>query len=66
VRHTPRAWHLPVALVGIALIVFVGSSRVVLQVHYLSDVLAGYASAAAWVAIWVAGLETARMRQPPR
>jgi undecaprenyl-diphosphatase len=66
VRHTPRAWHLPVALVGIALIVFVGTSRVVLQVHYLSDVLAGYASAAAWVAIWVAGLESARLRQPPR
>lgn len=66
VRHTPRAWHLPVALGGIALILFVGASRVVLQVHYLSDVLAGYASGAAWVAMCIAGIESARMRRPTR
>ena len=62
VRHAPRAWHLPVALTTVALVVFVGSSRVLLQVHYLSDVLAGYASGAAWVALWIAGLEAARWR----
>jgi undecaprenyl-diphosphatase len=60
VRHTPRAWHIPVAVVTVALIVFVGSSRVLLQVHYFSDVLAGYASAAAWSALCIAGLETVR------
>jgi membrane-associated phospholipid phosphatase len=62
VRHTPRGWHIPIAVVTAALIVFVGSSRVILQVHYFSDVLAGYASAAAWSALCIAGLETARWR----
>jgi membrane-associated phospholipid phosphatase len=62
VRQTPRKWHIPIAVVTVALIVFVGSSRVLLQVHYLSDVLAGYASAAAWSALCIAGLETAKWR----
>jgi undecaprenyl-diphosphatase len=68
IRHTPRVWHLPVALLSVLLIVFVGFSRVLLQVHYLSDVLAGYSSAVAWGALCVAGLETARWRagQRPR
>ena len=63
VRHAPRPWHVPVALTSVALIVFVGSSRVLLQVHYLSDVLAGYASGAAWVALCIAGLEMVRWRE---
>jgi membrane-associated phospholipid phosphatase len=60
VLHTPRRYHVPAALAAVALIVFVGASRVILQVHYFSDVLAGYASAAAWAGLWIAGLETAR------
>jgi membrane-associated phospholipid phosphatase len=63
VRNTRSVWHIPVALAAIALIIFVGSSRVLLQVHYLSDVLAGYASAAAWVAVSIAALEAVRWRQ---
>jgi undecaprenyl-diphosphatase len=66
VRSTPSAWHVPAALAGIAIVIFVGSSRVVLQVHYLSDVLAGYVSAAAWIAICVAALETVRWREQQR
>ena len=62
VRHTPREWHIPIAVATVALIVFVGSSRVLLHVHYFSDVLAGYASAAAWSALCIAGLETVRWR----
>ena len=60
IRHTDRAWHIPIALVSITLIVLVGFSRVILQVHYLSDVLAGYASAAAWSALCIAGYEGLR------
>ena len=63
VRNTPSTWHVPAALAGIALVIFVGSSRVLLQVHYLSDVLAGYASATAWIAICIAALETVRWRE---
>jgi membrane-associated phospholipid phosphatase len=63
VRRTPPRWHIPVAIGMSALIIFVGSSRVILQVHYFSDVLAGYASAAAWVALCIAGLEAVRWRE---
>lgn len=66
VRNTPPRWHIPTALAGITLVIFVGSSRVLLQVHYVSDVLAGYASAAAWIAICVAALETVRWREQQR
>jgi hypothetical protein len=37
-----------------------GSSRVLLQVHYFSDVLAGWASAAAWIAFCITGWEIVR------
>lgn len=63
VRHAPRAWHPLIAMAAVALIVFVGSSRVLLQVHYFSDVLAGFSSAAAWSALWIAALETVRWRE---
>lgn len=63
IRLTPRMWHLPVAMLCVLLIVFVGFSRVLLQVHFLSDVLAGYASAAAWGALCIAGLEAVRRRR---
>jgi undecaprenyl-diphosphatase len=62
VRHTPSVWHVPVALVTLTFVVFVGFSRVILQVHYLSDVLAGFASAGAWVAFCVMVFETLRRR----
>ncbi len=58
VKHVRRALHLPIALLGITVVVFVGTSRIVLNVHYFSDVLAGFVSAAAWVAISIAVLET--------
>ncbi len=62
VRLMPRAWHLPVTIVTAALIVFVGFSRAVLQVHYFSDVIAGYVSAAAWCALSIGGIEAIRRR----
>lgn len=58
----PR-YHVPVAAIAMLTIVCVGFSRVVLQVHYFSDVLGGYAVGAAWVAAWIAGLEILRRRQ---
>ena len=61
VRLLPRVWHLPGVAAGVLLIVFVGASRVLLQVHYVSDVLAGWAGAATWSALCIAGLETWRI-----
>ena len=62
VRHTRAKWHIAVVIVTVATIVLVGGSRVLLQVHFLSDVLAGWTSAAAWLALCIAGLETVRRR----
>jgi membrane-associated phospholipid phosphatase len=61
--YLPRRSHLPMAALLMLLIVCVGFSRVVLQVHYFSDVLGGYAFAASWVAAWIAGLEAFRRRR---
>ena len=47
-RRYPR-WRWLAASVGGALTLLIGLSRLVLQVHYPSDVLAGWALAVAWV-----------------
>jgi hypothetical protein len=65
IRLMPRPWHLPVTILTVALVVFVGFSRAVLQVHYFSDVIAGYASAAAWCALSIGGLEAIRRARRP-
>jgi membrane-associated phospholipid phosphatase len=60
VLYTPKSIHIPTAAIAMALVVCVGFSRVILQVHYFSDVLGGYAVGASWVAAWIAGLEVLR------
>ena len=57
-RLLPRAWHLPVALLAGAAVVTTGWSRVVLQVHYASDVLAGWLLAATWMVCTVLVMES--------
>lgn len=63
IRHTPPRWHLPLALSAIATILLVGYSRIVLQVHYFSDVLAGFASGGAWLIVCIAAAELLLARQ---
>ena len=59
IRRT-RSWRLQVLAVSAAgLIVFlIGFSRIYLGVHYLSDVLAGYAGGLFWLTVSITGLET--------
>jgi membrane-associated phospholipid phosphatase len=57
-RLLPRPWHLPAVLAAGALIFTTGWSRVVLQVHYASDVLAGWLLAGTWVLCTVLIMES--------
>jgi len=57
VRALPARWHVPCLAGAAALIAAIGLSRVLLQVHYLSDVVAGFAFSLAWLAICLAGGE---------
>ena len=61
---SPR-WHLPAVLGAVALAVTVGASRIFLRVHFASDVVAGFASGAAWLAVCIAAIEGVRWRLQP-
>lgn len=63
VRSTRPVWHLPIVLSAIGLVLLVGFSRVILQVHFFSDVIAGFASATAWLVVCIAAAETIRVRR---
>ncbi len=60
-----RAWRLQVFTVTMAvfLVFLIGLSRIYLQVHYLSDVLAGFAGGMFWLSICITGLEVYRKRR---
>lgn len=60
VRHTRDAWHIPIVVATLIVVVFVGGSRVLLQVHFLSDVLAGWTTAIVWLSLCITGLEAVR------
>jgi membrane protein DedA with SNARE-associated domain/membrane-associated phospholipid phosphatase len=57
-----RSWESRVGVIfGAALlIVLIGFSRMYLGVHYLSDVLAGYAAGGVWLSALITGAETIR------
>ncbi|HEY2622546.1 MAG TPA: phosphatase PAP2 family protein [Dyella sp.] len=62
-RLTPLRWHRPVVAGAIAMVTVIGVSRVLLQVHYFSDVLGGYASGLAWLVVCIGGAEYWRLRR---
>ena len=51
-RLLPTVWHAPAAAVAGVLIFTTGWSRVVLHVHYASDVLAGWSFGTLWALAW--------------
>ncbi|PYE45793.1 phosphatase PAP2 family protein [Paenibacillus barcinonensis] len=56
-HHTFKRW-LPVML-GVLFILFIGLSRIMLGVHYPTDVLAGFASGLIWVVCLLQGIKQA-------
>ena len=65
-RFVPARWHLPLLLLAASLALTVGFSRVFLQVHFLSDVLAGFASGLLWLTICISSTEWLRRNDRPR
>ena len=59
-RLLPPRWHLAVLLVTMLLALGVGLSRIILRVHYASDVAAGFASGTTWLAVCITGIELGR------
>lgn len=59
-RLLPSRWHLPAVLLATAIAFSAGWSRVFLQVHWASDVIAGFASGLAWLTVCVVAMEIAR------
>ncbi|MEO8811102.1 MAG: phosphatase PAP2 family protein [Rhodanobacter sp.] len=59
-RLSPR-FHRAIIAAAMLLIGVVGISRILLQVHYFSDVLAGYAAGAAWLVLCIGVTETLRL-----
>lgn len=58
-RLSPR-YHRAIIAAAILLIGVVGISRILLQVHYFSDVLAGYTVGAAWLVLCIGTIESTR------
>jgi undecaprenyl-diphosphatase len=58
-RLTPR-FHRAIIAGAVLMIGVIGTSRILLQVHYFSDVLAGYATGGAWLVTCIAATELLR------
>lgn len=59
-RLLPPRWHLPCVLLASAFAFSIGWSRVILQVHWASDVVAGFAFGIAWLTVCIAAIEVTR------
>ncbi len=62
-RLLPPRWHLPAVLAAAGTVYTTGCSRVFLQVHFASDVAAGFVSGLAWLAVCIVSAELLRRRE---
>jgi membrane-associated phospholipid phosphatase len=63
VLHTRgTARHVGIVAIALSWSVTMGFSRMYLGVHYLSDVIAGFAAGACWLAVCISGVEVVRRR----
>jgi undecaprenyl-diphosphatase len=65
-RVLPPRWHRLVIACAVAMVTVIGLSRIVLQVHYFSDVMAGYVSGLVWLVLCMGGAEWWRLRATPK
>ncbi|AGG88548.1 phosphatase PAP2 family protein [Rhodanobacter denitrificans] len=56
-RLLPQRFHRATIAAAVLLVSVVGISRILLQVHYFSDVMAGYAAGAAWLVLCIGAAE---------
>jgi membrane-associated phospholipid phosphatase len=61
-----RALRFTISAMSILLIVLVGVSRIYLKVHWLTDVLGGYAAGLAWLVLSVIIVNTMKHMTAPR
>lgn len=59
-RAAPPSWRLPIVITAAMDAMLVGYSRVVLHVHYASDVLAGLLSGSAWLIVCIGAAHVVR------
>jgi len=60
IRLLPDRWQLPAVLAATMVAYTTGCSRVFLQVHFASDVIAGFCSGTAWLAVCIGSVELLR------
>lgn len=59
-RLLPARWHRLILFSALVVVITVGTSRLILRVHFASDVLAGLASGTAWLALCITSIEFLR------
>lgn len=60
-----HSWTSKAVIISIALciVLIIGVSRIYLQVHYLSDVIAGFAGGLFWLSVCITGMELMRKKE---
>lgn len=66
VRLLPPRWHVAAVMTAVAVVITTACSRIFLQVHFASDVVAGLLSGGIWLAVCIASIGYAERRRSRR